>query len=940
MSNDANGGVIGYDVKVDLGALRRELKDTDSTVDKSTKETGAKMDRNLREAADRTESRFEGLRTAVGTALKGIGLAVGVAGIASINMAGTFEQSLNVLQSVTGGTQAQMQQLGETARSLGKDVNLPGISAADAAGAMTELAKAGLGVNDVMAASKGVLSLAKAGNLAVGDAATIASQALNAFKLKGKEASRVADILSAGANSSAASVEGMALGLQQSAAVASQFGVKLEDTVTALALFANRGITGSDAGTSLKTMLIALARPTGEASKLMQKLGIHAFDAKGQFVGLENLAGGLQKGLKGLTQEQQNAALATIFGTDAFRAAAFLADSAGQSYRDMANSVTKVGAATDLAAAQNSGFKGALDNMKSTLETIGIDLGTKVLPPLTDFLRVLADKLPPAIDWVIANGETLAISLGILATAFAAIKVAAFVSDIKKGGLALDLIMGKSNAAGIRLIRDGAKAGMGWVVGAVKAAAAWVAQFTVMVARSIATAVVFVAQGLAAAAVWIAQAVATGAAWVAQFIAMQAKAVWAGIEMQSPALAAGLTWIAQAVASSAAWVANFAVMVAKGAVSGLAMAGHGITAAASWIVQPVIAAAAWVTNLAQIVARGVATAAGMAVSAVKAGAAWVVSAARVTAAWLLTSIKLIPLMTGVAIGSIANAVMAGAAWVASAAATTAAWIVANIAILGVVGLVIAAVAAAAFLIIKNWDSIKNFAISAWNTIKDAIATAFGWVKDNWPLLLAIITGPFGIAALLIIKNFDTIKSAVGSTIDWFRNVPGMILGALGNLGSILYNSGRDLINGLINGAGSLLSQLGNFFLDKVPSWIRDPFKKALGIHSPSKVFAGFGQNITQGLVDGINGSRGMLKATMSDMSGLVSGFSPALSPSFAGNSFGSATLGSVASIPSDAAPAPNTSNPGTVQIVNNNQITNGVTVDQVARAQARELRRL
>ncbi|MDP0971171.1 hypothetical protein Q6294_29975, partial [Klebsiella pneumoniae] len=86
----------------------------------------------------------------------------------------------------------------------------------------------------------------------------------------------------------------------------------------------------------------------------------------------------LSKSMQGLTQEQQNAALATIFGTDAFRAASFLADSAGASYENMRGAIGRVGAAQDLAAAQNAGFKGALDNLISTRETVGTDIGMKV----------------------------------------------------------------------------------------------------------------------------------------------------------------------------------------------------------------------------------------------------------------------------------------------------------------------------------------------------------------------------------------------------------------------------------------------------------------------------------------------------------------------------------------------------------------------------------
>ncbi len=143
------------------------------------------------------------------------------------------------------------------------------------------------------------------------------------------------------------------------------------------------------------------ARLADEASReLMKQLGLNFFDAKGNFIGLEKSAGLLSTKLNGLTQEQRNNALATIFGSDSMRVAAILADQGAAGFDKMAKAVGRQGAATELAAAQNAGFNGALDNFKSTLETLAIDLGTKLLPPVTKFLQVLTDKLPAAVDFV------------------------------------------------------------------------------------------------------------------------------------------------------------------------------------------------------------------------------------------------------------------------------------------------------------------------------------------------------------------------------------------------------------------------------------------------------------------------------------------------------------------------------------------------------------
>lgn len=121
-------------------------------------------------------------------------------------------------------------------------------------------------------------------------------------------------------------------------------------------------------------------------------------------------------------------------------------------------------------------------------------------------------------------------------------------------------------------------------------------------------------------------------------------------------------------------------------------------------------------------------------------------------------------------------------------------------------------------------------------------------------------GNFGNVLLNARDSMARFATSVGQGIQkvlgWFGSLPARIGSAIGGLGTLLYQKGRDLIQGLLNGAGSLLSRIGTFFLEKVPAFIRGPFKAALGIESPSTVFAGFGANIGEGLIQGIEGQIG------------------------------------------------------------------------------------
>ena len=112
---------------------------------------------------------------------------------------------------------------------------------------------------------------------------------------------------------------------------------------------------------------------------------------------------------------------------------------------------------------------------------------------------------------------------------------------------------------------------------------------------------------------------------------------------------------------------------------------------------------------------------------------------------------------------------------------------------------------------------------------------------------------------------NAVSTGIDNILGFFRSLPGKIFGFLGGLGNSLYGFGRDMIQGLLNGAASLLRNLGSFFLNVVPAFIREPFKAALGIRSPSKVFAGYGENIGEGVMVGANRTKSAIASTMKSL---------------------------------------------------------------------------
>lgn len=165
---------------------------------------------------------------------------------------------------------------------------------------------------------------------------------------------------------------------------------------------------------------------------------------------------------------------------------------------------------------------------------------------------------------------------------------------------------------------------------------------------------------------------------------------------------------------------------------------------------------------------------------------------------------------------------------------------------------------------KVWEGIQNIFGGIWNAI---VAVIGGAIKIVWSVIssgLGMVGGFIGDTLGNIGRFFsDTwnnvtrgISDFVGGIGKFFESIPGTIQGALSAAGSWLYDSGKNIVQGLFDGIKSLASTIGSFFLGLLPGWIVEPFKIALGIHSPSRVFRGLGVNIGEGLILGIDDMHG------------------------------------------------------------------------------------
>ncbi|PRX39524.1 TP901 family phage tail tape measure protein [Planifilum fimeticola] len=351
-----------------------------------------------------------------GIALGVMSAAFSVAFGSAVYKAADFEAQLSSVKAVTGASAQEMERFKQLALELGAETKY---SAAEAAQGIEELAKAGVSTAKILDGGlAGALNLAAAGEIDLAEAAQIASTVLNAFRKDNLSVAQAADILAGAANASATDIKELNYGLSQVSAVASSAGLSFRDTAAALAVFAQNGLKGSDAGTSLKTMLLNLTPSSKSAAKEMKRLGIitadgrnQFFDAHGRVKSFAEIAEILRRQLRNLSDEQRNQALKTMFGTDAVRAATIAFKEGASGVKRMIREMSKT-TAMEVAQTRMDNLKGTVEELKGAFETFQIQMGSAFLP----ILRKAAEGLKGVVEWFSDLNPTTKEAIGIFAS--------------------------------------------------------------------------------------------------------------------------------------------------------------------------------------------------------------------------------------------------------------------------------------------------------------------------------------------------------------------------------------------------------------------------------------------------------------------------------------------------------------------------------------------
>jgi len=357
----------------------------------------------------------------LGQRMQGIGMQTSLAFLpvtafvaGGIRAFANFDAVLTEIEARTGATAEQMELVRATALQLGQD---SAFSATQASDAMLQLLSSGYDLEQTFTALPDVLNLAAAGTLNLGYAADSVTDILAQFSLGAEYARVVSDSLARAAGASSATVNDLVMGFANIGPMAANFGMSVEQTAAALATFSEFGIKGSEAGTQLRSMLNNMTRDTADVVGMWDELSVSMYDAQGNMRELDDIIDDLNIAMAGMNDEERNRVIRTLGGSygQMGLSALLAADGIDQMEAAMANSAD----AETVAEAQMSSFRGVVNMLKSSLETLSIN----VLGPMVDaYLKPLIEWVTQGVNkfnaWIGANprlASTLGLVLGVLA---------------------------------------------------------------------------------------------------------------------------------------------------------------------------------------------------------------------------------------------------------------------------------------------------------------------------------------------------------------------------------------------------------------------------------------------------------------------------------------------------------------------------------------------
>lgn len=379
-----------------------KMQQSHKKVKDTAKESADGAKKSWEESNQSTVASTESATSKMAGLMKKSAAVIGVASVAAakktIDVGKSFEAGMSEVQAISGASGKDLEKLSAKAKQMGATTKF---SATESATALKYMAMAGWKTNQMVSGLSGVMNLAAASGEDLGTVSDIVTDSMTAFGLKAKDSGHFADVLAKASSSSNTNVAMMGETFKYVAPLAGSMKYSIEDTATAIGLMANAGIKGSQAGTELRSILTRLVKPPKDAAAALSALGISTTKADGSMKPMRQTMAELREKFSGLTDSQKSQYAAAIAGQEAMSGLLAIVNASDSDFNKLQKAIdNSSGAAKKQADIMNNNLQGALYDLGSAAEAVGIGIYEYIKTPLTKAvgvgtkqLRILSSKL-------------------------------------------------------------------------------------------------------------------------------------------------------------------------------------------------------------------------------------------------------------------------------------------------------------------------------------------------------------------------------------------------------------------------------------------------------------------------------------------------------------------------------------------------------------------
>lgn len=379
-----------------------KMQQSHKKVKDTAKESADGAKKSWEESNQSTVASTESATSKMAGLMKKSAAVIGVASVAAakktIDVGKSFEAGMSEVQAISGASGKDLEKLSAKAKQMGATTKF---SATESATALKYMAMAGWKTNQMVSGLSGVMNLAAASGEDLGTVSDIVTDSMTAFGLKAKDSGHFADVLAKASSSSNTNVAMMGETFKYIAPLAGSMKYSIEDTATAIGLMANAGIKGSQAGTSLRSIITRLVKPPKDAATALNALGISTTKADGSMKPLRETMAELREKFSGLTESQKASYASSIAGQEAMSGLLAIVNASDSDFNKLQKAIdNSSGAAKKQADVMNNNLQGALYDLGSVAESVGIGIYEDIKTPLTKAvgvgtaqLRILSNKL-------------------------------------------------------------------------------------------------------------------------------------------------------------------------------------------------------------------------------------------------------------------------------------------------------------------------------------------------------------------------------------------------------------------------------------------------------------------------------------------------------------------------------------------------------------------